>query len=219
MRATYGVAAALVVLAFVDQRPTSRPGVATLAATFDSDRAFVERIERLLPPDAMVYQLPYTQFPEVPPLHREPLYSPMRMFVHSRHLRWSYGGMKGRPGDYWHQALDRLSVPDRLARIRARVSPGSCSIGRRCLTPVSRTTRRSPRSGPWTGSRAATARSLLPLPRNRCRQRTRGGRRSGWLVRGFYREEGDPPASVELEQRQCRDVHPSSRRAAASRWS
>ena len=27
--------------------------------------------------------------------------------------------MKGRPGDYWHQALDRLPLPDRLARIRA----------------------------------------------------------------------------------------------------
>ena len=116
---TYGVAAALVVFAFVDQRPTPRPGGSTLAATFDSDRAFVQRIERLLPPDAMVYQLPYTQFPEVPPLHREPLYSPMRMFVHSRHLRWSYGGMQGRPGDYWHLALNRLSVPDRLAKIRA----------------------------------------------------------------------------------------------------
>ncbi len=116
---THGVAAALVLFAFVDQRSNGRPGVSALAATFDSDRAFVERIERLLPPDAMVYQLPYTQFPEVPPLHREPHYSPMRMFVHSRDLRWSYGGMKGRPGDYWHQALARLSVPDQLTRIRA----------------------------------------------------------------------------------------------------
>jgi phosphoglycerol transferase len=116
---TYGVAAALVLFGFVDQRPDGRFGVSALAATFDSDRAFVGRIERLLPPDAMVYQLPYTQFPEVPPLHREPLYSPMRMFVHSRDLRWSYGGMQGRPGDYWHLALNRLSLPDRLAKIRA----------------------------------------------------------------------------------------------------
>ena len=118
-RATYVLAAAVVTVAFVDQRTMSRPAVAHLATTFDSDRAFVERIESLLPHDAMVYQVPYTRFPEVPPLHREPFYSPMRMFVHSRALRWSYGGMKGRPGDYWHQALDRLPLPDRLARIRA----------------------------------------------------------------------------------------------------
>ena len=99
-------------------------------------------------------------FPEVPPLHREPLYSPMRMFVHSRDLRWSYGGMKGRPGDYWHQALDRLSLfQTGWQGSGRRVSPGSCSTGRRCRTPVSRTTRHSPRSGPWTGSRAATPRS------------------------------------------------------------
>ena len=36
--------------------------------------------------------------------------------------------MKGRPGDYWHQALDRLSLPDRLANQsdgirRARARP------------------------------------------------------------------------------------------------
>ena len=68
----------------------------------------------------MVYQLPYTQdFPEVPAFRREPPYSPMRMYVHSRTLRWSYGGMKGRPGDLWHQAVDRLPLPERVGRLQA----------------------------------------------------------------------------------------------------
>ena len=52
----------------------SRPAVTHRATTFDSDRAFVERIESLLPHDAMVYQVPYTRFPEVPPLYRERFY-------------------------------------------------------------------------------------------------------------------------------------------------
>jgi phosphoglycerol transferase len=115
---TRGVGIALVLVAVVDQGPAARPDAAAFATTFDSDRAFVERIERLLPRGAMVYQVPYTQFPEVPPFLREPLYSPMRMYVHSRALRWSYGGMKGRPGDYWHQALHRLGLPERVRGLR-----------------------------------------------------------------------------------------------------
>ena len=116
---SHGVAGALIVLGFVDQRPASRPALGAVASTFDSDRTFVDRIERLLPAGAMLYQVPYTQFPEVPPFHREPLYSPMRLYLQSRTIRWSYGGMKGRPGDYWHRAVERMPWPQRVAMLRA----------------------------------------------------------------------------------------------------
>jgi phosphoglycerol transferase len=117
--ATYAVAVALVVVAFIDQPQGVRRDVSAIATTFDSDRAFVGHIERLLPPGAMVYQLPYTQFPEVSPFRHEPSYSPMRMYLHSHDLRWSYGGMKGRQGDRWHRAIDRLPLQQRVARLRA----------------------------------------------------------------------------------------------------
>jgi hypothetical protein len=180
-------------LAFVDQRPTPHPGVATVAATFDSDRAFVEAIERVLPHDAMIYQLPYTQFPEVRPLFREPFYSPMRMFVHSRHLRWSYGGMKGRPGDYWHQALDRLSHRDRLGRIRAAGFTGlvldRAALPDRglehdqALTALGAIDRLESRDGSLAFYRLPELESLANASRPRL-----------WVAgRGFYREEGDLP--------------------------
>ena len=119
-RITLGLAVALVAVAVLDQGPAFRPDAASIARTYDSDRAFVARIEQVLPPGAMVYQVPYTQFPEVPPLLHEPLYSPMRMYLHSKTLRWSYGGMKGRPGDDWHRAADRLPLPERVAAFEGR---------------------------------------------------------------------------------------------------
>jgi phosphoglycerol transferase len=192
-RVTFGAAAALVVLAFVDQRPAPHPGVATVATTFDSDRAFVEAIERVLPQDATVYQLPYTQFPEVRPLYREPFYSPMRMFVHSRRLRWSYGGMKGRPGDYWHQALDRLSLRDRLGRIRAAgftglvldraALPDGGLEHDRALAALGAVDRFESRDG-----------SLVFYRLPDIRTQANASRPPLWVAgRGFYREEGDLP--------------------------
>jgi phosphoglycerol transferase len=191
---TYGVAAALVLFAFIDQPPAPRHGIATLAATFDSDHAFVDRIEALLPPGAMVYQLPYTQFPEVPPLHREPLYSSMRMFVHSRDLRWSYGGMKGRPGDYWHEALNRLSVPDRLARIGASGFAGI--VLDRAALPDAGLTHEQALAALGAVHRIESAdRTLVFYRFPHTVEAASAGEPPLWVAgSGFYREEGDPAA-------------------------
>jgi len=118
-RVTTGLAIALVTLAFVDQKPAPASDLDDITQKIDSDRAFVEHIERLVPEGAMVYQAPYTRFPEGPRVHVEPLYSPLRLYVNSHHLRWSFGGMKGRPADYWNQALERLPMADRVALLQA----------------------------------------------------------------------------------------------------
>lgn len=113
-----GIASVLILAAFVDQAPASGPPLGPIARAFDSDRVFVKSVERLLPEGAMVYQVPYTQFPEVARLHKEPGYSPMRLYIHSRRLRWSYGGMKGRPADYWNQAVERLPMAERVSLLQ-----------------------------------------------------------------------------------------------------
>ena len=115
---TTGLAIFLVTLAFVDQTPAPASDLADITNKMDSDRAFVEHIERLVPEGAMVYQAPYTRFPEAPRLHVEPLYSPLRLYVNSHHVRWSFGGMKGRPADYWNQAVARLPMADRVALLQ-----------------------------------------------------------------------------------------------------
>lgn len=79
-------------------------------AIFNQDREFVSAIERLLPPGSAIYQLPYLPFPEVAPLHRLHTYDLSVGFLHSRELRWSYAGMKGRQGDLFYRALAQESI-------------------------------------------------------------------------------------------------------------
>ena len=62
---------------------------------------FVGQIERLVPPHAMIFQLPYVPFPENPPIHKMFDYDQMKGYLHSGSLRWSYGAMKGRAVDRW----------------------------------------------------------------------------------------------------------------------
>jgi hypothetical protein len=88
-----------------------------LAASWRSDADFVARMERMLSDGAAVFQLPYITFPEpglVSPMQE---YDLLRGYLHSRHLRWSYGGMRGRVAD-WPRAL-ATSPTDYVVRAAA----------------------------------------------------------------------------------------------------
>ncbi|HUX29966.1 MAG TPA: hypothetical protein VMV78_04965 [Thiobacillus sp.] len=87
-------------------------------AAFEMDKNFVQKIERLLPPSAAIYQLPYMAFPEIPPLHRMNAYDLMPGFLHSRSLRWSYAGMKGREGDLFFRSLAQQPIAKQIEVIR-----------------------------------------------------------------------------------------------------
>ncbi|MFB3893953.1 MAG: hypothetical protein ACE15C_18240 [Phycisphaerae bacterium] len=74
-------------------------------AMFDSDREFVGRIEAMLPPGSMVYQMPFSAYPGGPSPRRMIDYDHLKGMLHSRTLRWSYGAMRGRPMHAWHEQL------------------------------------------------------------------------------------------------------------------
>ena len=84
------------------------PPYAATARQWHSDSAFVDEIQARLPHGASVFQLPYVPFPEGYP--QTPVggplatyatkYEPLRGYLHSSTLRWSYGAMKGRSGDW-----------------------------------------------------------------------------------------------------------------------
>ncbi len=84
------------------------PAYAATARQWRSDSVFVAEIEARLPRGASVFQLPYVPFPEGYP--QTPVggplatyatkYEPLRGYLHSSTLRWSYGAMKGRPADW-----------------------------------------------------------------------------------------------------------------------
>ncbi len=84
------------------------PAYAGLNSEYRSDGAFVAQIQARLPRGAAVFQLPYVPFPEGYP--NTPVsdavatyatkYEPLRGYLHSTALRWSYGAVKGRPADW-----------------------------------------------------------------------------------------------------------------------
>ena len=120
------------------------PKYETAQNEYKSDALFVEEIDRELPPQAEVFQLPYVSFPEnvQPGLEIGP-YEPLRPYLHSNDLRWSYGAVKGRPSADWQADLadkptevlldtvsdkgfdgiyiDRFGYPDRAAELEGEL--------------------------------------------------------------------------------------------------
>lgn len=120
-----GLAALAAVLLFgvYDQTSDSYiPPYRATARQWRSDERLVREIEARLPRGASVFQLPYVPFPEGYP--ETPVsdqvatyatkYEPLRGYLHSRRLRWSYGAIKGRAAD-WPAALAGQPLPYVLA--------------------------------------------------------------------------------------------------------
>ncbi|HAS92527.1 MAG TPA: sugar translocase, partial [Clostridiales bacterium] len=89
-----------------------------IKTNFEADKKFIDAIEKTLPDGATIYQLPYMAFPEVPPINNLPDYALGVGFIHSKHLRWSYGGMKGREGDLFYKALSNEPMTKQIEIIK-----------------------------------------------------------------------------------------------------
>jgi phosphoglycerol transferase len=99
-----------------------------LKPIYREEEAFVRSVEDSLPANAMVFQLPYMPFPEADHTYMEGLerfdhgvptghYDPLRCYLHSRTLRWSYGCMKGRGPDRWYRAVAGLPAGAMVPRL------------------------------------------------------------------------------------------------------
>jgi phosphoglycerol transferase len=89
------------------------PNYSLSQSQYRSDASMVEAIDRELPPQAMVYQLPYVPFPEnvQEGLEIGP-YEPLRPYFPESDLRWSYGAIRGRPEADWQATLADKSTKD-----------------------------------------------------------------------------------------------------------
>lgn len=113
------IAIFILVIGLYDQTvPACAPCSANQKVLYESDKKFVESIEASLPSGAAVYQLPYLAFPETPPLNNLNSYQLATGVLHSKSLHWSFGGMKGRPGDLFYRSLSHESVEKQLEVIR-----------------------------------------------------------------------------------------------------
>lgn len=98
--------------------------------SFERDQQFIAKIEQSLPQGSAIYQLPYMPFPETPPLNRLHTYDLSVGFLHSKELRWSYAGMKGREGDIFYRSLAQESIEKQLDVVR-RIGFSGIYIDRR----------------------------------------------------------------------------------------
>jgi phosphoglycerol transferase len=123
-RAPVVVAGLVVVLVvgILDQvSPASIPDYRATEARWNSDQAFVGRIELTLasePGTPAVFEFPYQYFPEAPSRGALGPYDLVRGYLHSDGLAWSWGAVRGRGADWQLRALER-PVPELLDRVAA----------------------------------------------------------------------------------------------------
>lgn len=124
-------AAMAAVLVVADQVPrTSADAIREVAARVASDAAFARSLEATLPPGAMLFQLPVVDFPEGPRVNRATDYEHFRPYLHSRHLRFSYGSDKGRAADAWQHRAAALE-PEALAEALERIGFAGLLVNRK----------------------------------------------------------------------------------------
>jgi phosphoglycerol transferase len=97
--------------------PRFEPDYRGAKTSFEQDDAFVHNIEAVVPADSMIFQLPYTTFPESGGIHKMTSYDLLRGYVHSQKLRWSFGAMKGERGDAWQQAVSAESPESMVQKL------------------------------------------------------------------------------------------------------
>jgi phosphoglycerol transferase len=114
------VLALVLVVGVLDQAsPAQMPDSKARAGLWHSDGAFVAALERRLPKTAMVFQLPVVDFPEhsaVEHLSGNDLIK--EGYLHSKSLRWSAGGVRGRDGE-WQFPAAALPIRDLVRGISA----------------------------------------------------------------------------------------------------
>lgn len=102
----------LLLCGIYDEVPGELAGLPVRAAADSGGmHAFLRGIEERLSPGSMVLQLPFVAYPEMP-LRRIDAYDPLRAYLFSSTLRFSFPTMRFRTGDKWLEELCSLPVPE-----------------------------------------------------------------------------------------------------------
>lgn len=119
------VVAVIVAGGLYDQVPPVQAAqLATYTAQWNSDQDYVDAIEADVPAGTMVFQLPYLPFPESGRLVDMFDSDDLRPYLHSHDLRWSYGGIKGRPQSDWADLISSMPTENMLVAVGAATFGG-----------------------------------------------------------------------------------------------
>lgn len=90
----------ILVLGILDQTSEKMiPNYIGIKQEFESDKVFYGQIEKELPSNSKIFQLPYIPFPEHPVVNKMGDYDHLRAFLQTESIRWSYGALRGSTED------------------------------------------------------------------------------------------------------------------------
>jgi hypothetical protein len=109
-------AAALLLVGLADQTSPAFIPDAASQKRYATDAAYFRAVEAAMPPGAMVFQLPIVPYPEAAPVYDLKDHDHLRAYLHTRHVHWSYGAIRGRENERW-QVYAAALPPDRMVRL------------------------------------------------------------------------------------------------------
>jgi phosphoglycerol transferase len=110
-----GLAFTILVLGILDQ--TVKPCHICMLANNElaqSDKAFIQALEKSVPKHSAIYQLPYMAYSDNGAVNNLGSYDQARGHLHSEHLKWNFGSMRGRAGDWFYRKLARLPINEQV---------------------------------------------------------------------------------------------------------
>lgn len=117
-----------------------------------NDRAFIQNIEKSTPKNSAIYQLPYMAYSDNGAIHYLGSYDQARGHLNSEYLKWSFGSMRGREGDWFYRKLSQLPVHQQVSVVSAMGFSG-IYIDRRGF--VTSSTENDKKCTPFSGSQVA----------------------------------------------------------------
>ena len=114
------LACAILVLGILDQtvKPCHSCQLAN-SVLVKNDRAFIQTIEKSIQKNSAIYQLPYMAYSDNGPIHLLGSYDQARGHLNSEHLKWSFGSMRGREGDWFYRKLSHLPIGEQVSVVSA----------------------------------------------------------------------------------------------------
>lgn len=118
-RATrWATAAVLAVGGAWEQLPLATESIADNHRVAEADRELVARMEQVLDPSSMVFELPAMDFPEVLPTLGVESYEQFRPTLYATSLRFSHGDVKGRKNPEWKFRVAALPAEQMVAQLK-----------------------------------------------------------------------------------------------------
>lgn len=104
------LAAVVLLVGAADQSQTSAvPNYRATADEWQSTETFVRSLQSSNPAGSMIFQLPYMPYPESGSVNGVSDGDQLNLYLHGSDLRWSGGGIKGRPQSDWPGEVSRES--------------------------------------------------------------------------------------------------------------